>query len=131
MHQKKEIKGIKNYILHFFYYRSIYIKLNKKNKQWIFDEGLVQILVFMIYYFNLPLHIFDIFFEYFKNLDIFYYWFNIDFNTIKTNIKKRNRHVCQVDELSDDELDELFLNVFPILNYAYNRLPLNRKKEVK
>ena len=131
LYKNLDINGIKNYIFHFFYFREIYIKFNEKGKKCIFDEGLVQNIVFLIYDFNLPIEVFDLFYVYFNEIDIDYYWFNTDVQTIKENIKKRNRHVCSIDELSECELDELFLKVLPTFNYIYEKLPINNKKEVK
>lgn len=97
------------------YLRSLILRLylyrlyNKKKDLYVQDEGVLQLIATICVNFNVDENSLR------EMISLFVFpqtiFLNRQICICKDNIKKRNRHVCAIDELKDTELDE-FLSLF-------------------
>ena len=107
----------------------LYRLLEKSKKIYIFDEGIIHTLIKMSADFKLSHEAFDSIINiierkvYYKRWCIIYN--HIDVETCLLSIKKRDRHVCTFDDLSDSDL-KLILKYYN----EYNRIYCNTRNVV-
>ena len=121
----------KPYIGSYLYKLHLYKKIYYK-KNWILDEGLVQVIVCLVYENDWPLTSINIFLDKLMFCDnIKYIYMNTNFEQVKKNIIARNRHVCYVDELVGDELMNLLTKQKEIMDFIYKNILNNKCMELK
>lgn len=102
---------IDEYIQRLAFLRFLYRKLNNSSKIYIFDEGILQALLSMGIYFDIKEEIYERYLIDILPQDIMVINICATNKIVIESIRERNRHVCQMDEFNDDELNS-FLNKY-------------------
>lgn len=102
------------------------------------DEGIIHRIVSFAVNYNIPIEqtflIINLFEKYLKNSVIIY--LDVNVNDCLNGIKKRNRHICEMDELKGEKLKQ-YLNSFKIyfdaIYHKYSHIKITREnyKELK
>lgn len=102
---------IDTYIQRLAFLKYLYRKLNNSSKVYIFDEGIVQALLSMGIYFNIDSKIYERYLNDILPEDIMFVYIDAKNDVVLESIRLRDRHVCQLDEFNDYEMDK-FLNKY-------------------
>lgn len=103
--------SINDYIDVIAFYVFLYEKLKDKKKIYIFDEGIFQQLSTIYVNYNLTYESLDSVLKYVEKYIPKTIYMRTDVDVAIASIKKRNRHVCYIDELEGEEL-RTFLNKY-------------------
>lgn len=115
--QYKNIKSnfieveIDTYIQRLAFFRYLYRKLNSSSKVYAFDEGILQALLSMGIYFNIDSKLYEKYLREIFPEDIMLVYIDSTNDVVLESIRLRDRHVCQLDEFDDYQINK-FLNKY-------------------
>jgi hypothetical protein len=122
-----------SYLKRLLYLTEYYKYLQSKQKRYLFDEGIYQVMTAMAVDFDMEskelLYLWKRIKE--NDRDVISIWYHIEIETCMDSLKKRNRQVCDIDRLKEEKLREMLKKyeaVFQFFEtYGCEFLHMNRK----
>lgn len=100
---------------------------NRNDKIFINDEGLLQRIVFLIVQYDIS---FDKIWAIYKNRrNVKTCYIDLDVETAFRNIRNRNRHVCPMDEMDDENLKAYLQDCLYVCNRIKEMMLLNKESK--
>ena len=126
--------NLNDYIERITFFNILYNKLNSSSKIYIFDEGILQTLSTMSVYFDIEESLCKENLKYILPQNINVVYIQASSEVVIESIKKRNRHVCAMDELDGETLENFlvkYINYCKYITQFSNCLKIYRDDDIE
>ena len=110
-----------SYLKRLLYLTEYYKYLQSKQKRYLFDEGIYQVMTAMAVDFDMEskelLYLWKRIKE--NDRDVISIWYHIEIETCMDSLKKRNRQVCDIDRLKEEKLREMLKKYEAVFQFLY------------